>query len=501
MKRLTAIGVTALAVLLGMHAAYAAGEIKIGRNEDSTTFDPIKTIQNVDIWLLNNTNAFLVRANREANAIIPDLAESWEISDDGLNYTFHLRDAKFSDGSPVTAQDVVFSLTRVRDDPESVQSAVYQIMKSIEAPDERTVVVTLSEPSTPFLATLAMFAAAIVPEKAVTELGEGFSEQPVGAGAFRLAEWRRGDVVRLERNEHYWEEGLPKLDAVEWYVVVDDNTRILKVEAGELDAAIFIPFSRVADLEANPEINVHLDPSTREDMLLLNNDKEWLSNKNVRQALNMAIDLQSIVDTVTFGYGTPANSYVPAGAMYYRADNPLYEYDPEKAKEMLEAEGATGISLSLLVGAGNEVAEQTAILLKDQLAKVDVDMAIQKVDPGQIWDMYLAGDYEMSLAYWTNDIIDPDQKSTFSLGMDDNMNFMTRYQGGRAAELVKQGRVELDPDERRDIYYELQAIAKEDVPWIDLYYSPFRNISRTNVHDFFQNPLGKFLLETTTVDQ
>lgn len=502
MKRLTAIGMTtALAVLFGMHAALAGGTLKLGRNDDSTTFDPIKTILNVDIWLLNNTNAFLVRANREANEIIPDLAESWEISDDGLVYTFHLRAAKFSDGSPVTAQDAVFSLTRVRDDPESVQSAVYQIMKSIEAPDDHTVVVTLSEPSAPFLATLAMFAAAVVPEKVVTELGDEFSQKAVGAGAFRLAEWRRGDVVRLERNEHYWEEGLPKLDAVEWYVVTDDNTRILKVEAGELDGAIFIPFNRVADLEANPDINVHLDPSTREDMLLLNNEKEWLSNKNVRKALNMAIDRQAIVDTVTFGYGTPANSYIPAGAMYYKTDNPRYPYDPEKAKAMLEAEGATGVTLTNVVAAGDKVEEQIGVLLKDELAQVGIDLELQKVDPGQIWDMYVAGDYDMSVAYWTNDIIDPDQKSTFSLGMDSNNNFETRYNNEHAAKLVAEGRLELDPDKRRDIYYELQAIAKDDVPWIDLYYSPYRNISRTNVHDFVQSPLGKFLLETTWVDE
>jgi peptide/nickel transport system substrate-binding protein len=128
-------------------------------------------------------------------------------------------------------------------------------------------------------------------------------------------------------------------------------------------------------------------------------------------------------------------------------------------------------------------------------------MTIQKVDPGQTWDLLVEGDYDMSISYWTNDIIDPDQKSTFSLGMDGNKNFQTRYQNEHAAELVAEGRVELDPDKRRDIYYELQAIAKEDVPWIDLYYSPYRNISRTNVHDFVQNPLGKFLLETTSVDE
>lgn len=502
MIRLTAIGMaTALMVVAGIvQDALADGVLRIGTNQDSTTLDPIKSIQNADIWVMNNMNAFLVRTNREANEIIPDLAESWEISDDGLQYTFHLREAQFSDGSPVTAQDAVFSLTRLRDDPESVQAAVYQIMAGISAPDDHTVVIELTEPSTPFLATLAMFAAAIVPEKAVTELGEAFATQPVGAGAFRLDEWRRGEMVKLARNEHYWEEGLPKLDGVEWQVVADDNTRILKVQAGELDAALFIPFNRIAEFEADPEINVHLDPSTREDSLLLNHENEWLANKNVRKALSMATDIQSIVDVVTFGYGTPANSYIPAGALYYNKDNPSYPYDPDRAKAMLEAEGATGITLTDVVGAGNKVNEQIAVMLKDQWAQVGVNVDIQKFDTGQIWDMFVAGEYDVAAAYWTNDIIDPDQKSTFVLGMDENLNYWTRYENQKVADLVAQGRVELDPEKRREIYYEIQAIAKDDAHWIDLYYSPFRNISRSNVHDFYQNPLGRFMLETTTID-
>ena len=205
--RVLAAAAATIAVVLvaTMHAAQAAGVLRIGTNQDSTTFDPIKTIQNADIWVLNNMNALLVRANRQANEIIPDLAETWDISDDGLEYTFHLREAKFSDGSPVTAQDAVFSLTRLRDDPESVQSAMYQIMADISAPDERTVVIRLSEPSAPFLATLAMFSASILPEQAVTERGADFSANPVGAGAFQLSEWRRGELVELARNEHYWE--------------------------------------------------------------------------------------------------------------------------------------------------------------------------------------------------------------------------------------------------------------------------------------------------------
>lgn len=500
MKRLFAVVALIASFALASEAALADGVLKIGRNEDSTTFDPIKTIQNVDIWVMNNMHALLVRS-RDGATLEPDLAESWEISDGGLTYTFRLRDAKFSDGSQVTTGDVVFSLTRLRDDPESVQSAMYKIMEEVTAPDDQTVVIKLTEPSTPFLATLAMFSAAIVPEKAVKELGDEYGVRPVGAGAFRMAEWRRGEVVKIERNPHYWEEGLPKLDGVEWYNIADDNTRILKVQAGELDAAIFIPFNRIPDLEDDANINVHLDPSTREDHLLLNHDNKWLANKKVRQALNMAIDVKSIVDVVTFGYGKPANSYIPAGALYYNADNPNYAYDPDKAKAILGAEGATGITLTNVVAAGDKVEEQIAIMLKDQLGKVGVNVDIRKVDPGQIWDMFVSGDYDVSVAYWTNDIIDPDQKSTFSVGMDENLNYYTRYKSQKVADLVAQGRVELDAEKRRDIYYEVQKIAKDDVHWIDLYYAPYRNISRSYVKDFLQNPLGRFMLEETTMTQ
>ncbi len=500
MKRLFAVVALIASFALASEAALADGVLKIGRNEDSTTFDPIKTIQNVDIWVMNNMHALLVRS-RDGATLEPDLAESWEITDGGLTYTFRLRDAKFSDGSQVTTSDVVFSLTRLRDDPESVQSAMYKIMEEVTAPDDQTGVIKLTEASTPFLATLAMFSAAIVPEKAVKELGDEYGVRPVGAGAFRMAEWRRGEVVKIERNPYYWEEGLPKLDGVEWYNIADDNTRILKVQAGELDAAIFIPFNRIPDLEDDANINVHLDPSTREDHLLLNHDNKWLANKKVRQALNMAIDVKSIVDVVTFGYGKPANSYIPAGALYYNADNPNYAYDPDKAKAILGAEGATGITLTNVVAAGDKVEEQIAIMLKDQLGKVGVNVDIRKVDPGQIWDMFVSGDYDMSVAYWTNDIIDPDQKSTFSVGMDENLNYYTRYKSQKVADLVAQGRVELDAEKRRDIYYEVQKIAKDDVHWIDLYYAPYRNISRSYVKNFLQNPLGRFMLEETTMTQ
>jgi peptide/nickel transport system substrate-binding protein len=245
---------------------------------------------------------------------------------------------------------------------------------------------------------------------------------------------------------------------------------------------------------------VHLDPSTREDHLVPNHAQEWLGKKEVRQALNMAIDREAIIKLVTFGYGKAANSFLPAGMMYYDSDLEPYPYDPDKARALLEQVGATDLSLELVHEAGSKVDEQLAIMVQQQLAEIGVDIKLRKVDPAQTIPVLIDGDFELSPAYWTNDVVDPDQKTTFAMGMDSNENFFTRYQNPDVAELVAQARVEIDPDKRRELYSEIQRIALEDSVMIDLYYSPFRNISRPNVKNFVQNPLGRLMLEEVTIE-
>lgn len=150
-----------------------------------------------------------------------------------------------------------------------------------------------------------------------------------------------------------------------------------------------------------------------------------------------------------------------------------------------------------MVNAGDEVDEQIAILLQQQLAKAGVTVNLQKVDPSQSWDMLVAGDYDISVMYWTNDILDPDQKTTFVLGHDSNMNYMTRYHNEQVKALVAAARVEMDSKKREQMYIDLQKMAKADVNWVDLYYSPYRNVNRKNIDGFYQNPLGRFFLEDT----
>jgi peptide/nickel transport system substrate-binding protein len=495
----------AMSVLLltaGAAGAFAGGVLKIAHEQDVTTFDPILTIQNADIWVLDNMNAGLVRVTYDGTGLEPDLAESWKVSDDALTYTFKLRNGlKFSDGSPLTSKDVKFSLERVRDQKDSVMGSMYKVTKSIETPDERTVVVHLNEPSAPFLSTLAMFAASVVPEKVVKAKGADFATNPVGAGAFRFKEWRRGDRVVLERNPNYWQNDRVKLDGVEWLYIANDNTRVLKLQAGEVDAILFVPFNLVNTLAQNPNISMHLDPSSREDHLLLNHAHKPLDDLKVRQAICMAVDRQAIVNTVLFGHGKPANSFIPGGALFYNPDNNVCQHDPEGAKNRLAEAEVKDLKLKLLIAAGNSIDDQTSVLLKDQLSKLGIAVNIEKQEQGQEWDSTVAGNYDLSLNYWTNDIIDPDEKATFSVyGDKDNRSYFTNYKNEKVTALVEQGRKEMDPDKRKQIYFSMQQLAADDVHWVDLYYSPFRNASRKTVQKFYQNPTGRFMLEDTSIE-
>jgi len=499
-NRWKTVGLAAIMAGLTLSASYAeaAGVLTIGRREDSTTFDPIKTAQNIDNWVFSNVYDVLVRVDKTGTKLEPGLAESWTTSDDGLTYTFKLRDAKFSDGSPLTAEDAAFSLLRIRDDAASLWGDSYKVIDTAVATDAHTLTIKLKNPSAPFLSTLALPNASVISKKGMETLGpDAYAEKPVASGAFTVEEWRRGDRVILKKNPNFWEADRVKLDGVEWVSVPDDNTRMLNVQAGQLDTAIFVPFSRVEEMKKDPNLNVDIDASTREDHLLINHAHGALGKKEVRQALDMAIDKKAIVDAVTFGQGTVANSYIPKGALYHYADNLQRPYDPAKAKEMLAAAGEPNLTLNYLVRAGDEVDEQIAVLLQQQLQKAGITANLQKVDASQEWDMTVAGDYDISVNYWTNDILDPDQKTTFVLGHDSNNNYMTNYKSDAVKGLVAKARLELDPKKRETMYVDIQKMAKDDVNWIDLYYSPYINVSRKNVENFYQNPLGRFFLEDT----
>ncbi len=245
------------------------GTLTFARSLDAEAgLDPINAPNNGSIFTIQQIFDQLVEV--QGDKIVPGLAESWEHSPDGLEWTFHLRDAQFSNGDPVTPEDVKFSIERFADPKVNVNYATLgAAIDSVDVVDDKTVKINLNSVDGAFLDNLAMFAAAIVPQKVVEQEGDkDFAENPVGSGPFMVTEFKRGQETVLERNPHYWREGEPYLDGVTFEYVPDANTRTLKLRSGEVDVADALPLQpgRIATGDRRhqrrggglPEVGLHL---------------------------------------------------------------------------------------------------------------------------------------------------------------------------------------------------------------------------------------------------
>lgn len=246
--------------------ATPGGTFRFGRGEDSTNLDPVTNDGNVNIWLFMNIYDQLIRVAPDGISLEPGLAERWEMSDDGLTYTFYLRpNVLFSDGTPMTSDDVKWSWERAANDPEQRWTFTLTALKrdaegqveGISAPDDTTVLVELGQPWAPFLSDVAMFNMSVI-SRAFAEGNEGrLTQESMGTGPFALGEWRKGESVRLVKNANYWEEDLPLLDEIMVMLVPDDNARILQLQGGELDGMYNVPSSRVPELQLDPNLKVY----------------------------------------------------------------------------------------------------------------------------------------------------------------------------------------------------------------------------------------------------
>lgn len=504
--RLAALGAALLLMALvftvsGVVApALAKGTLRFGMTEDPISLDPVIPSDNASIHTILLIFDQLVRAGVTGETIEPGLAESWTISDDGLEYTFKLRAAKFSTGDPVTAEDVVFSLKRAAG-KESRWASFYKPIKGVTALDTQTVKIVLKEPFTPIMSNLAMWSASIVPKKVVEKDPKGFATKPVGSGPFSVKEWRRGEKIVMVKNPYYWQQGKPYLDGVEFFIEPEDNTRILKLRSGELDVAANAPFNLIQSLEKDKDVNVVVNDVLRSDFVLLNTTKKPFDNVKVRQALNMAVDREQIIKGILFGRGKIAKSSLPI-MKYYNHDIETYKFDLEKAKSLLADAGhPDGFEAELLVISGQPVASQTAVVMQSSFQKLGVKIKISMLEGGTHWDTTKSGNYEMALSYCTSDTIDPDQIIGFTMltpGRADS--YHTRFKNEKINELFVKGRTTLDGPAREKIYKEILSLHYQDAPFIFLYHIPSVYGVRSNIKNFQICATSNYRLEEVKIE-
>ena len=472
-----------------------AKQIVIGRSADSIDLDPVTQDANFNIWMFNLVLEGLVKTRDEGTAIEPCLADSWDISEDGLTYTFHLKKGvKFSDGSPVTSEDWVWSFLRARDTEGSTWSFVIEALEDVTAPDDNTLVLKVKEPRANFLVNLAMFSLTVQKKAYYEKVGqEAYSQKPIGTGPYLIKEWKRGEYMLFEKNPYYHIEGLPKTEEIKFVVVPDDNTRTLQLEAGQIDVATYVPLDKMKELNDNPELVAIGLPSTQIHYIAFNTTKKPFDDPKVRLALDYGTDKQALLNFILFGYGEVATTYASKAGMYFNYDLKDRGYDIDKAKALLaEAGYPDGFETEILVSSGNAVYGKAAVILKEQWSKINVKVNILSLEPGLTSTKNHSMDFVVMITQWTDDMIDPSQRARFGFYFERSSCFHTGWRSDRAIELVEQGEREMDIAKREQIYLELQQIAYDELPILPLFYTPYPVAMSKNVEGFAQTPLGNY---------
>ena len=474
------------------------GVLKMARNEEAQSFDPIVPGDNGSIYTIQQIFDQLTRLNHDSSFIAPGLARSWDISPDRKTYTFHLRNAKFSNGAPVTADDVIFSLGRTFDPKLCFYSFLFTSVKTVRKLNAKTIQIKLSEPNTPLLESLSVFAAAIVPKAVVTKDPKGFAQRPVGSGAFALKKFAKGQLTHLVRNPHYWQRGKPFLDEVMMLYVPDDNTRILKLQAGEVDAATLIPYSQISRLSRG-NTRVQIEPLFRWDGIWLNHAHKPINDKKVRQALNYATDKQALVDHVLFGKAQVANHMMPKHR-YWRADVKPYPYDIAKAKQLIAASSVpNGFSINVVVPTGDTIVSQVAQVVKQSWGQIGVKVTIQNLDAGTAATKWVNGDFTVGTNWYvTSDVTAPDEPAgiEFDYGAPGGFHSaFANYKSAAASRLIHQAVLSHNEQQRAQLYGKLQQLVMDDAYGVALFFSPARTGLRSNVHGFRTVKTGWWALE------
>ncbi|MDW7649717.1 MAG: ABC transporter substrate-binding protein [Bacillota bacterium] len=461
----------------------------------------------------------LVQFEDESTALEPGLATKWDVSEDGLEYIFYLRDdVTFHDGTPFNADAVKFSFDR-QIDPDhpyfdtgtwAYADYTFSMIDRVEVVDEYEVKFVLKYAYAPFLSNMAMHAASIVSPTAVETHGADFSSNPVGTGPFKFVSWNPGVEVILEKNEGYF-GGSPKIDRVIFRPIVEDQTRLAELEAGKLDLIVNIPPDDLARLRDEAGLNIIDQAGMHIWWTALNAQKEPFNDVRVRQAMNYAVNKEAIVNDILLGTGEVANSPVPPVVWGHNPQVRNYEYNPEKAKELLADAGyPDGFAVTYWVpesGSGMQQPRTMAAAIQADLAQVGIDVTIQTLEWGAYLDKLFVSleenEMDMHQLSWIGDNGDPDNFLYALLGSDQwptagfNASF---YKNDEVDELLKEARVTFDQAERTDMYLRAQELIMEDAPWILIDHEKQIVVTRDNVQNFKLHPTGVFRLSNVDVE-
>lgn len=441
------------------------GVLRVAHFADAVGLDPHIATAMTSQHVFEQVYSTIIRFNDRLE-IEPDLAESWEVSEDGTSYTFRLREGvTWHNGREFTADDVKYSIDRIVSLGGS-WSARFESVSEIVVDDPRTIRFTLTEPFAPFLAILAEPKAAIVPQEVVEEHGD-LQQVMVGTGPFVFEEYRSGDQVRLVKNPEYWEEGLPYVDELVIRIMPDEVTRIAAVRSAEVDLApLTDPISlQVVTGDQNLQIlDVQL---LQRHVLVLQTEVPALADPRVRQALMLATDREEIVATALAGLGTVSGPFPPGLGEWSLPPEelPFYTPDLDQARALLgEAGVGDGFEVTMYASPAYSVHVPIAEILQQQWQEIGVTVNIESIEWGVLLDHWSKGTFEiLSMPYAGR--TDP-YFYTYERYHSESPGNASQFKDAKMDELVVAGAETVDVDARMEIYNELQEYIVDQAPII-----------------------------------
>jgi len=416
----------------------------------------------------------------ERGIIVPALAESWSVSADALTWTFHLRKGvRFHNGLPLTSADVKATFDRfLAPSTAAPRAEELAALDRVVARDPLTVEFHLSRPSAPLLATLASGWSAILPAPLIAAKHD-FAAEPVGTGPFAFVAWHRGVEILLTKNPSYWILGLPRLDAVRLRFVVDDQAKLDGLARGGIHGVDYMNAAALAQARKLSSVRLQQKLSSMVVVLAFNCARPPFSDVRVRQAVSMALDKETILDTAYSG-GRPGGTLMDFGSPYYDDLTGVLPRDPDRARKLLAQAGLRkGTVVDFAVPGNYEQHVQAAHIIADELAAVGIDCRLRILDWSEwLSSVYQGGSFAMTIIGQTGKL-DPDGRLA-GYGTD---QAYVKWINGDVAQAVEKARVTEDPVSRRALYLHVLGVLAREVPQAYIGTTMDTLITRTEVRD------------------
>lgn len=462
-------------VLASEHENRAGGDLVVILGSDPEHFNAgITTSYPVGAIGASLYNALIWRDNQGEPQ--PELAESWQVSDDNLTYTFSLRqDVTWHDGEPLTSADVKFSMEEILAPNHGRFESAYAFFESIDTPDDATLVITLSEPYAPLLSLLTVFDAPVLPKhlyEGEDPLTHDANLDPIGSGPFRFVEWTRGERIVLERNPDYFDE-LAYMDRVIYRIVPEDAARAIAIEVGEADLlwGFYMPTADLPRLEQDPNVGVWTGttiPSLY--FMFMNTEHPQLSDVRVRQALMYAIDREQIVALAQDDLGRPGGGPFGVGFPFAYFDETdyqdLYPYDPEQAQALLDEAGVSALTLDFVYDSARGAFASAAEIMRDNLRQVGITLEVRPLERSAMVDAVYGRDYDLTMQSFTSGGDPAIGYHRIYASAEPGTLFVNAsgYSNDEVDALLEQAATVADLSERSEFYRQAAEILAEDVP-------------------------------------